>query len=108
MKPSLREKKRYIVLITNLDKNDAEKEVMRCVSDFIGILGSARAGVQFLGECWDKKKKMGVIRCNNRYANEVKASLILSKKKFSVPLTTGVIKKAKTFIKRYNPDKIQK
>lgn len=106
MMPALKEKKRYMVFVTDLDMNQASKEIKRCVHDFIGILGSARAGVQFLDECWDKNKGMGVIRCDNKYTNEVKASLILSENFFSIPFTTGIIQKAKTFIKRYDGNKL--
>jgi RNase P/RNase MRP subunit POP5 len=104
--PALKEKKRYIVIATDLSAGDAEKEIMRCVHDYIGLLGAARAGVQFLSECWDTTKGMGIIRCNNRYATEIKASLILSKNRFSTPFTTGIIQKAKTFIKRYDGNKV--
>ena len=101
MKPTLKEKKRYIVFGTDAGIDKAQAEVENCVVRFIGTLGAAKANAKVLTECWDNGKGMGVIRCSNRYVDKVKASLAFSKLKFRTFLVTGMIKKAKTFIRQY-------
>jgi RNase P/RNase MRP subunit POP5 len=97
MKPSLREKERYCVIKVDADGKEVQKEIDRCIRLFIGLLGSAEANVKFLKECWEKP--FGIVKVSNRYVSHFKASLGFSNLVFDVPYTTGMIKKAKIFIR---------
>lgn len=78
--PSLREKKRYIAFEVQgerkLELKDAKELIERSIKDFIGDLGSAKAGVLFLK---DWKNNRGIIKVNSKYVDEIKASLALIK-----------------------------
>lgn len=97
MKPSLREKERYCVIDVKADAKEVRKEIKRCTEVFLGLLGCAEANVKFLPECWEPP--FGIVRVSNKKVQQFKASLAFSKLVFDVPYTTGMIKKAKTFIK---------
>jgi len=62
LKPSLREKKRYLYLETKLDKKGIEKVIL----DYIGILGYAKSGVYFISK--------NIIAVNRNMVNEIKAA----------------------------------
>ncbi len=66
LKPSLREKKRYILLEANVNREDAEKAIL----DYIGILGYGKAGIGWVGN--------NVIAVNRQQADKVKAALLLA------------------------------
>jgi RNase P/RNase MRP subunit POP5 len=101
MRPTLREKRRYIVFGVDADFEAARREILRCVGQFLGELGLSKANVVVLPECWDDSKKMGIIRCERSHVDCVKGSLAFSTLKFRTMLVTGMIKKGKTFIRRY-------
>jgi len=46
---------------------------------FIGIKGSAQAGMIFLAEEYNQKKQTGLIKIDNKHVDELKASLTLVK-----------------------------
>jgi len=75
--------------------------VTKACLQFLGQLGVARAGPQFLPESWDKKNKTGIIRIGHKYVNEAKAALALVKEigearvTFACLLVSGSIKKLK-------------
>lgn len=80
IKPSMREKKRYIAFEVLAEKpvsrEQAMKEIKETMARFIGELGMAKAGVIFLPD-WDKNK--GVFRVGNKYTDQAKAALALVK-----------------------------
>lgn len=81
--PSLKERKRYLAFEVISNKQISTfKIVSRSVWDgvlnYIGTKGSARAGAWLLHDKWKKNK--GIIRVNNKYVDDLKASLTLIKK----------------------------
>ena len=81
--PSMREKKRYLAFeIISIDKFnfiDIKKSITESAKDFLGTLGMAKAGIILLDEKFNKEKQKGLIKVNNKYLNELKASLALIK-----------------------------
>ena len=84
LKPSMREKKRYLLVEgKNLDKN-IEKSIL----DFIGILGMSKASLNFI-----KKSKGGAIISVNRGAlNHVRASFAAFPAQIKVQKVSGTLK----------------
>ncbi|MEM3405713.1 MAG: hypothetical protein QW117_01930 [Candidatus Pacearchaeota archaeon] len=85
LKPSLREKKRYLLLETSLNKEEIENLIL----DYIGILGYAKAGIYFL--------KNNILAVNREMLNEIRASLCFSDVK--VRKVSGSLKKIKNYLK---------
>ena len=79
LKPSMREKKRY--LLVNASREKTEKAILH----FIGVLGYSKAGVEF--------PKTNVLAVNRKQLNEVKAALCLAGIK--VKRISGTLKKLK-------------
>ncbi len=98
--PSLREKKRYVAFEVqskaSITRATAKKAITEKMQEFIGTLGMANAGLQFLPD-WENNK--GIYRVNTKYISHSKACLALMKtvdnKKVIVKslATTGVINK---------------
>lgn len=84
LKPSAREKKRYLLVRgKNLKQN-----IERAILDFIGILGMSRAGLSFI-----KANKDGAVICINRgVLNEVRASLCVFPEKIEILKVSGTLK----------------
>ncbi len=83
--PTLKERKRYLVFEIISEENignfsSVSNAIWGKTKDFIGELGLARAGMWLLPDKWDSKKQMGIIKVNNKYVDEIKASLTLVKK----------------------------
>tara|TARA_Y100000310_G_scaffold345750_1_gene469242 strand:- start:341 stop:670 length:330 start_codon:yes stop_codon:yes gene_type:complete len=102
--PSLREKKRYVAFEVQgqVTKATIEKEIISTMKEFIGTLGMANAGLEFLPD-WENNR--GIYRINTKYTDHSKASLALIKK-FTVKSlgTSGIINKIrkKYFLKEGN------
>jgi len=64
LKPSMREKKRYLAVDSSREK------IEKAVLEFIGILGYSKAGISF--------PKIGVLAVNRRELDKVKAALCLA------------------------------
>ncbi|MBS3071145.1 MAG: hypothetical protein A2639_00480 [Candidatus Staskawiczbacteria bacterium RIFCSPHIGHO2_01_FULL_34_27] len=87
LKPSMREKKRYLLLKGNNLNEDVEKTIL----DFIGILGMSKAGFK-----WIKRgKNSAIISVNREMMNEVRASFSASKNDIVVEKVSGSLKKLK-------------
>lgn len=72
--PSLREKKRYLrykIIGNKISYKDVNEEIKKKMHDYTGRLGMAKAGLIFMNN---------IIRVNNRFVNELKASLNLVSK----------------------------
>ncbi len=82
--PSLREKKRYlafeIISQYKFDFMTVKNAILSSCQLFLGQLGMAKAGIIVLADNFDNKKQKGLIRVNNKYINELKASLALINK----------------------------
>ena len=55
-------------------KNDVYQAIKDSMKNFVGELGLAQAGLQFIHEKWNSKLKRGVVRVNNKAADKLKAS----------------------------------
>ena len=80
LKPSMREKKHYLLLKGDFSKDDAEKAIL----DYIGVLGYAKAA-----PVWISGKILAV---NRKYVDNVKASFAFSGEKIEVIKVSGTIK----------------
>ena len=81
--PTLREKKRYLVFEVISDKAvrlpAVKKTVELAALGYLGELGCAKAGMQFLDNRWDPKHSRGMVRVAHTSLDGVKASLALIK-----------------------------
>jgi len=103
--PTLKERKRYILFkITSNYEINTEKvsaQVTKACLQFLGELGVADGGIQFLKETWNKKEKTGIIRCGHKFVDKTKAALALvkdidgKKAKITCLKVSGVINKMK-------------
>lgn len=101
--PTLKERKRYILFEVyskeKVEKEEVKKQVTKACLQFLGELGMAKAGVQFMPETYKNNK--GIIRVGHRHVDEVKASLALineidgKKVSFNVVKVSGLVGKLK-------------
>ena len=103
LKPSLKQKKRYVLFEIQAAKAFALSEVSEAIGTsllrFLGELGMAKASPLFVTEKWDEKKQRFVLKVNHKYVDELKTAVILNKKIKNTPvlirsvLTSGTLKK---------------
>jgi ribonuclease P/MRP protein subunit POP5 len=78
--PSLKEKKRYVVFEVMCDAqiadNTAYDEIERQLHTYVGDLGVAQAGLQFIRERWDNTRKRGIARVNHTSVDLLRASFV--------------------------------
>lgn len=85
LKPSHREKKRYLLL-----ENASEKEIEKAILDYTGTLGYSRASPKII-----KKLEKGVIlSINRKELDKVRAAFLLSGK-IKIRKVSGSLKKLK-------------
>jgi len=84
LKPTMREKKRYLYLTGK----DLKRNVPKAISDFIGQLGASEASVHFI----EANENSAIISINREALEKVKASLALSKERIEVTKVSGTIK----------------
>lgn len=80
LKPSMREKKRYLLLKGKNLKVNVEKAIL----EFIGVLGMSKAGLKFV--------KPNIISVNRESVNHVRASLAVWPDKIEVLKVSGTLK----------------
>lgn len=80
LKPSMRERKRYLLLEGKVSKKDIETIIL----DYIGILGYAKAGVSFV--------KKNVLAVNRGSLNEIRAAFSVSPLNIKVKKVSGTLK----------------
>lgn len=110
--PSLKEKKRYVVVQVIADKKEKkftfkeiEQSFKETLGDFLGTLGLSKAAIMILKEKFSPEKQAVIIKVNNKYVNELKSALILIKKIKNVPVVvksiavSGTLKKASIYLK---------
>ena len=111
VRPSLREKKRYIVYeLEFFNKEDATKKVSKNmfeiqnslineINKLLGVFDSAKAGLQSIKT--SNEKFRGIIKVNHLYVDKIKASFVLIKElnglniRISSIGVSGILKKAK-------------
>lgn len=81
LKPSHREKKRYLLL---KGKDVSEKVINEAILRFVGELGFAKASPQGI--------KKNIFSINREAMNEVRASLLLSGKDITISKVSGTLK----------------
>ena len=88
LKPSHREKKRYL-LLSGKDTN--EKSIDESILDYIGILGYAKASPKIV----IKNKKNLILAVNRKELDKIRASFLLSGKNIKILKVSGSLKKLK-------------
>ena len=84
LKPSAREKKRYLLIRGKNLKTNIEEAIL----DFIGVLGMSKCGLS-----WIKNEKDSAVICINReMVDSVRASLCVWPEKISVEKVSGTLK----------------
>lgn len=87
LKPSMREKKRYLLVRGNNLSENVEKSVL----DFIGVLGMSKAGLRWI----KTNKDSAIISVNREMVDQVRASFAVFPEKISVEKVSGSIKNLK-------------
>ncbi len=84
LKPSMRERKRYLFVKGRNLKENIEKAIL----DFTGVLGMARAGLNYI----KVEKNSAVISVNREMVDSVRASLCVWPEKMVVVKVSGTLK----------------
>lgn len=84
LKPSMREDKRYLLVIGE----DLRKNIEKAILDFIGVLGFSKVGLEFI----KSDKDSAIISINRQMVDSVRASLCVSKNKMEVKMVSGTLK----------------
>jgi len=84
LKPSMRERKRYLLVSgKNLKEN-----IPKAIKDFIGVLGMSKTSLSFI----KSENDFAVISINREMLEPVRASLCVWSEKMSVKKVSGTIK----------------
>ncbi len=104
-RPSLREKKRYVVFRIHsdgaLDFSNVRNAITDSLEKWLGEKDLARANVWIIKNLWNARQKTGFIRCSVKFVDSVKMGLALihqigdSRVVFHVTKVTGTIKSGK-------------
>lgn len=103
LKPSLKQKKRYVLFEIQAVKAFSLPEVAEAIESsllrFLGELGMAKSSPMLVKEKWSDKKQRFVLKVNHNYVDELKSAMILNKKIKNTPVlirsivTSGTLKK---------------
>ncbi len=103
--PNLRERKRYLVFKVlsskSLNYSQVSKAVWYSIANFLGELGTSRAGIWLIKNLYNDKEQLGVFKCKHTYVEELRMSLALVRKIEETDVTiktlgvTGTIESAK-------------
>jgi len=84
LKPSMRERKRYLLVSgKNLKEN-----IPKAIKDFIGVLGMSKTSLSFISS----RNDFSVISINREMLDKVRASLCVWSEKMSIKRVSGTIK----------------
>ena len=84
LKPSLKEKKRYLLI----KGKNLEENIPKAIKEFTGILGVSKTCLEFI-----EKSKDSIIICINRESLDlVRASLVLWPERIDVLRVSGTLK----------------
>lgn len=110
LKPSLKERKRYLVVKVISKKKfrykDIQNGVEKVLKEFLGTLLLSRASPMLLKEKFNEEYQTLIIKVNNKYVNELKAAIALIKEinneKVIVKsvVCSGTLKKATTYLEK--------
>lgn len=84
LKPSMREKKRYLLVRGKNLKKNVEKSIL----EFIGILGLSEVGLSFISS----SENSAVICINRNMVDKVKASFVFCSEDISVEKVSGTLR----------------
>jgi len=84
LKPSMREKKRYLLVKGNNLRENIEKAIL----DFIGVLGMSKAGLEFV----KNDSGSAIIAVSRKSVDHVRASFAVWPGKIEVMRVSGSIK----------------
>ncbi len=84
LKPSAREKKRYLLV----RGKDLKKNIEDAILDFIGVLGMSKVGLGWI----QSEQNFSVISINREMLDSVRASLCVWSEKISVEKVSGTLK----------------
>ena len=105
LKPTLREKRHYLVLYIETSKDLYERQIKELINnsilEFIGTLGYAKAGPLFIETGETKKGYYAIVSVLTKYVDHVKsACALINEKGLSVRCigVSGTIKKVRRFI----------
>ncbi len=84
LKPSMREKKRYLLV----GGKNIKKNILLAVKEFIGVLGMADANLQFV----KTTSNSAIISINRKSVDKIKAGLCVWSEKIEVLKVSGTLK----------------
>jgi len=84
LKPSMREKKRYLLVEGKNPKENIEK----ALKDFLGVLGMSKLGLGWI----KTEKDIVIISVNRKMVDNVRASLAVWPEKMTVTKVSGTLK----------------
>jgi len=84
LKPSMREKKRYLLVKGENLKENVEKAIL----EYVGVLGFSKASPNWI----EIKKDFGIVSVNRKSVDFVKASFVIFEKKLEVVKVSGTLK----------------
>ncbi len=88
LKPSHREKKRYLLL----EGKDADKKkIDESILEYVGILGYAKAFPKIVA----KSENKVILAVNRKELDKIRASFLLSEKEIKILKVSGSLKKLK-------------
>src|SRR3989344_7257059 len=103
LRPSLKQKKRYVLFEIKADRLFSLPEVSEAIESsllrFLGEFGIAKASPSLVKEKWSDKKQCFVLKVNHQHVDELKSAVILNKKIKNTPVlirsivTSGTLKK---------------
>lgn len=104
--PTLKEKKRYLAfeIVSKSEignSNLAKAEILAKSKEFLGVLGSAKAGIQILK--YNKDSQKGIIRVNHNHVDHLRSALMFIDKIDNKNTTvktigvSGILKKAEKY-----------
>ena len=84
LKPSMREKKRYLLL----KGKDLKTNIEQAILNFIGVLGFSKTGLEWIKFGKDEV----IISINREMLNQVRASICIWPKKVEIAKVSGTLK----------------
>ncbi len=84
LKPSMREKKRYLLVKGKNPKENIEK----ALKDFLGVFGMSKLGLGWI----KTEKNSAIISINRNMVDKVRASLVVWPEKMGVTRVSGTLK----------------
>ena len=84
LKPSMREKKRYLLVKGKNPKENIEE----ALKDFLGVLGMSKLGLGWI----KTEKDSAIISINREMVDNVRASLVVWPEKMTVEKVSGTLK----------------